>query len=371
MTEVSGAGSGAVGGLVSAVDTPALVVDLDVLDANIERIARACRGGGVAWRPHIKGIKVPQIAHRCIDAGAIGVTCAKVGEAEVFAAAGITDILIANQVVGAAKLARLVALRRTADVIVAVDAVEHVTALGAAAREAGVVLRVVVEVDLGLGRAGLAPGPGVVALARSVADEPGLRFAGVMGWEARTTAIADPDEKGRAVQRAISGIVSSAEACRVDGLDVDIMSCGGTGTYPFAARVPGVTEIQAGGGVLSDLRYRTQFHIDHPYALTVRSTVTSRPTPERIVCDAGKKAMTTDGPVPTPIGLPDVRSVTLSAEHTTLELTRPASSPRIGDQLVFVVGYGDTTVNLHDEVVAVHDGVVEAVWPIAARGRIR
>src|SRR6187399_1647312 len=178
------AGSGAtVGQPVASVDTPALIVDLDMLDANIERIAGVCRDAGVQWRPHVKGIKVPQIADRCMAAGAIGVTCAKLGEAEVFAESGITDILIANQVVGAAKLARLTALRRIADVIVAADHTDHVRALGAAARDAGVTLRVVVEVDLGLGRAGLLPGPGVVALARAVDDEPGLVFAGLMGWE--------------------------------------------------------------------------------------------------------------------------------------------------------------------------------------------
>lgn len=363
-------GAAVVGQPVTSVDTPALVVDLDVLDGNIARIAGACRDAGVAWRPHVKGIKVPQIIERCITAGAIGVTCAKVSEAEVFAAAGITDILIANQVVGPVKLQRLMALRRVADVIVAVDHVDHVRALGAAVRTAGVTLRVVVEVDLGLSRAGLLPGPGVVALARAVEDEPGLVFAGLMGWEARTTTIADPAAKALAVQAAVAGIVASAEACRAAGLRVGIVSCGGTGTYPITACIPGVTEIQAGGGVLSDVRYRTAFHIDHPYALTVRSTVTSRADPRRIVCDAGRKAMTTDGGTPLPLGLTGVRSLTLSAEHTTIELEQPTDRPWIGDQLVFAVGYGDTTVNLHDELIAVRDGVVTAIWSVAARGRI-
>lgn len=359
-----------VGQPLTSVDTPALVVDLDLLQGNIARIAGVCRDAGVAWRPHIKGIKVPQIAALCIASGAIGVTCAKVSEAEVFAAAGIPDILIANQVVGPAKLRRLMALRRVADVIVAVDHLDHVRELGIAARAAEMTLRVVVEVDLGLGRAGLLPGPGVVALARAVDDEPGLVFAGLMGWEARTTTIADPDAKVAAVQAAVAGIVASAEACRASGLRVDIVSCGGTGTYPITARIPGVTEIQAGGGVLSDVRYVTAFHIDHPYALTIRSTVTSRADPRRIVCDAGRKAMTTDGGTPLPLGLTGVRSLALSAEHTTIELEEPTERPGIGDQLAFVVGYGDTTVNLHDELVAVRDGVVTAIWPVAARGRI-
>jgi D-serine deaminase-like pyridoxal phosphate-dependent protein len=180
-----------VGRSKSELDTPVLVVDLDQLEANIARIAGATRAAGVAWRPHFKGIKVPAISLKAIAAGAIGITCAKLGEAEIAAAAGIRDILIANQIVGPRKVERLAWLRRSADVMCAVDDPGNVAELGAAAVRAGVQLRVVIEVDIGMHRAGVLPGAPVVALARTIAATRGLVFAGVMGWEAQAVGLAD------------------------------------------------------------------------------------------------------------------------------------------------------------------------------------
>jgi D-serine deaminase-like pyridoxal phosphate-dependent protein len=354
----------------TALDTPALLVDLDALDANIARMAECFRRHGVNWRPHTKGIKVPQIARRLIDAGAIGITCAKLGEAEVMAAAGFNDILIANQIVGAAKVARLVALRRHCDVIVAVDSAENVAALSEAARAAGVMLCVVIEVNLGMNRAGVEPGEPCVALAKVIAGKPGLKFAGLMGWEGQTAPL-DAAEKPAAVAKAVAEIVRTAEACRAAGLPVDIVSCGGTGNYWLSAAQGGITEIEAGGGVFCDVHYRTHFGVTHPYALTVMTTVTSRPTPSRVICDAGKKTMSSDAAVPLPLGLDHLRSVRLSAEHATIELDAPNASLRVGDKLEWVVGYSDTTVHLHDEIYAVRNGQLEAVWPIVGRGKVR
>jgi len=354
----------------TALDTPALLVDLDALDANIARMAECFRRHGVNWRPHTKGIKVPQIAQRLIDAGAIGITCAKLGEAEVMAGAGFKDILIANQIVGAQKIARLTELRRGCDVIVTVDSADNVAALSDAARAAGVVLRVVIEVNIGMNRAGVEPGAPCVTLAKFIAGQPGLRFAGLMGWEGQTAPL-DAASKPAAVSKAVAELVRSAEACRAAGLPVDIISCGGTGTYWVSAAQPGITEIEAGGGVFCDVHYREHFGVAHPYALTVMTSVTSRPTPTRIICDAGKKTMSSDAAVPAPIGLDRVRSVRLSAEHATIELDAPNSSVRVGDRLEWVVGYSDTTVHLHDEIYAMRNGRIEAVWPILGRGKLR
>src|SRR5882672_3864446 len=182
-----------------AVDTPSLMVDLDALEANIARIAAACRQNGINWRPHIKGIKVPQIARKLIDAGAIGITCAKLGEAEVMAAHGFSDILIANQIVGPQKIARLVALRASADVMAAVVSRDNVAAIAAAALAAGVIIRLVIEVNMGMNRAGVEPGEDCVAFARFIAAQQGVRFAGLMGWEGQTAAIPDRDAKAEAV----------------------------------------------------------------------------------------------------------------------------------------------------------------------------
>ncbi len=354
-----------------ALDTPCLMVDLDLMEANIARIAGACRAAGIAWRPHTKGQKIPAIAHKLIAAGAIGVTCAKLGEAEVMAAAGIRDIMVANQIVGSQKIARLVNLRRHADIVVAVDDAANVATLDAAARAKGVRLRVVIEVNIGIERSGVEPGEPCLALARAIARHDGLDLVGVMGWEGHATTIADPEAKRRAVADAVAGLTRSAALCREAGLPVEIVSCGGTGTYALSAVQPGVTEIQAGGGIFGDVRYRTQFGVDHPYALTVMTTVISRPNPRRIVCDAGKKTMSSDAAMPQPIGLGKVTASRVSAEHITLDLAEPAEQPHVGDPLEFVVGYSDTTVHLHDTLYGVRDGRIEIAWPILGRGRTR
>ncbi|HYM70613.1 MAG TPA: DSD1 family PLP-dependent enzyme [bacterium] len=361
----------AIGRPKTDLDTPALLVDLPTMERNLDRMARYMREAGVGWRPHTKALKTPALAHMLLRAGAHGVTCAKLGEAEVMAAGGIRDILVANQIVGDQKIARLVNLLPHADVIVAVDSEVNVRALDAAARQKGVRLRVLIEVNTGMNRAGVEPGDAVVRLARTVHGCEGLRFAGVMGWEAHAIRITDPAEKRRAIEQAVGLLVDSAERCRRADLPVDIVSCGGTGTYMVTARVPGITEIQAGGGIFGDVLYRTRMGVDHEYALTVLATVTSRPTPTRVICDAGKKTMSSDAASPEPIGLPHVTSVALSAEHAKLELSEPDASLKIGDKIEFVVGYSDTTVCLHDELYGVRDGRVEIVWPLLGRGKLR
>ena len=188
-----------------------------------------------------------------------------------------------------------------------------------------------------------------------------------MGWESHAVTIADPAEKARAVAAAIGLLTSSADACRAAGLPVDIVSCGGTGTFPYCAQQPGVTEIQAGGAIFSDMHYRTHYHLDIPAALTLLATVTSRPTATRVIIDAGKKTMSSDAAVPMPLGVAAKR-VALSAEHGTIELAEPSDLPRIGDKLELIVGYSDTTVHLHEEIVAVRNGRIEAIWRVAGRG---
>jgi len=355
----------------TALDTPALLVELDVMEANIARIAAICREHGVGWRPHMKGHKTLEIARKELAAGAIGITCAKLGEAEVMAAAGIPNILIANQIVGAAKIRRLMELPAGADPIVAVDSMENVAELAAAAVGRGRPLPVVIEVDIGMKRAGVAPGAPVVALAKAIGERPGLRFRGLIGWEAHAVTLADPSEKERTVAAAVGLLTASATACRQAGHAVDIVSCGGTGTFPYCAMQPGVTDVQVGGAIFSDMHYRSHYHTDFPFALTLMTTVTSRPTATRIVVDAGKKSMSGDAAMPHPLDLPAVRNLRLSAEHATIELDAPSERPRIGERVEFVVGYSDTTVHLHEEIVGIRRGRVEAIWPIAARGRLK
>jgi D-serine deaminase-like pyridoxal phosphate-dependent protein len=358
-----------IGETKAALDTPALLVNLDVMQANIARIAETCRRHGVQWRPHIKGQKTIGIIRKEIEAGAIGVTCAKLGEAEVMADAGIRSILIANQIVGAIKVRRLIDLLDRAEPMVAVDCLGNVSELAEAAASRGRRLGVVIEVDIGMKRAGVSPGEAVVALAKAVAERPGLLLRGLAGWESPAVTIADPAKKREAVTTAVALLTASADACRKAGHRIDIVSCGGSGTFPYCIEQPGITEVQVGGAIFSDICYRTKYHLDFPFALTLLATVTSRPNPTRIVLDAGKKSLSSDTAMPQPIGLPEIANLRLSAEHMTIELAGPSLEPRVGGQVEIIVGYSDTTVHLHDEIIGIRNGRVEAVWPISARGQ--
>src|SRR6266542_2545237 len=354
------------------LDTPALVVDLDAFDRNVARMAATFRQAGIGWRPHTKGIKVPALAHRLLAAGAFGVTCAKVSEAEVMAATGVRDILIANEIIGEQKVRRLAYLCTQADVVVAVDSAAGVAQLSEAAAEAGTRPRVVIEVDTGLGRCGVPPGDAVVALARRVADAPHLRFAGVFAWEGHCAAVRDPQQKRAAVADAVGHLTRSADLCREAGLPVSIVSCSGTWTYQYAATLPGVTEVQAGGGVWGDVHYRDDFGVDHDCALTIITTVVSRPNASLIVTDGGFKTFGTTHSHPEPVEVPRelVEKMSFSAEHSRLFLAAPDESVRVGDRLEFVVGYSDSTVFLHDVIFAARGGVVEAAWEIQGRGKL-
>ena len=363
--------SQAVGQPIWSLDTPVLLVDLDRLEANIRRMARTIvHEAGVRWRPHTKAMKSPVLARMLLAAGATGITCAKLAEAEVMAAAGLDDILIANQVVGAVKLQRLARLSAKAQVIVAIDCDAHVEAMAAAADQHGATYRLVIELDVGMHRAGLEPGPKVIDLARRVAACPRLKFAGLMTWESHALKLPDADARQRCVAEALGRVNEMAGQLRAAGLPVPIVSCGGTGTYWISPFEPGVTEIQAGGGIFCDVHYRDGLGVKHECAMTVLSTVTSRPTSTRIICDAGRKTMSADAAVPEPIGLGRIASAGFSAEHGTIELVEPGHRPQVGDKIEFIVGYSDTTVVLHDELTATRNGVVQAVWPLVGRGRL-
>ncbi len=352
------------------LDTPSLWVDLDVLEANIAHLAGVFQAAGVGWRPHVKGIKVPAIAHKLLAAGALGVTCAKLGEAEVMAAAGIEDILVANQIVGPVKINRLAHLLRQSEVKVAVDDAANVADLGRAAHDKGVELGVVVEVDVGMCRAGVAPGTAAVELSRLVHETPGLRYLGLMAWEGHARRIADLEERRTVIEGAMGLLTRTAARCREAGLPMSIISAGGTGTYYTTTHWPGVTEIQAGGAVFGDVASRG-WGVETQPALFVRATVTSRPAPDRIIVDAGFKALPMWHNTPQPVDLQRVASYYTSAEHGTLTLQAPDTTLRVGDTLDLLVGYGDETVCLHDRLYGVRHGLVEVVWPILARGKLR
>lgn len=353
------------------LDTPFLWVDLDILDQNIAYLSRYFQAAGLNWRPHTKGIKVPAIAHKAIAAGAIGVTCAKLGEAEVMAAAGIKDILIANQVIGAKKLTRLVNLRRQADVKVAVDDPVNIVEMGAAAAAKGVKVGVLVEVETGMQRAGVTPGQAAVYLSRLVHETPGLRYQGLMAWEGHAVALEDLEIKRDTIQKSLRLLKETANQCRAAGLPIEIISGGGSGTYTISTHLSCLTEIQAGGVIFADVSY-CQWGVETKPCLFIRSTVTSRPKPERVIFDAGFKTMSAwAGRAPQPVGLEQVAAVKTSAEHGIVTLSNPDTSIQVGHAFDFIPGYTDTTLFLHDYLYGVRQGVVEAVWEIQGRGKLR
>ena len=362
-----------VGMAIEEIDTPALVLDLDACDANVATMAGHLHSRGVQWRPHAKAFKCPAIAQMLRKAGAIGVTVAKVSEAEVMADGGIDDILIAHLVVGRSKADRLAALQRRAEVKATVDHPEQVEPLGAAARRIGVEIGLLVDVDLGMSRTGVGSSAEAVALAQRVADTPGLRFDGLMGYEGHTLAIPDPDSKRLAIEGAIDRLDSARSAVEGVGLPCRIVSAGGTGSYQYTAGLAGPTELQAGGGIFACRYYTHHCHISgHVPALSVLASVVSRPSPDRAILDAGRKAVSDFRVDPVLADWPDAEFVGLSAEHTILRVSgATADALKIGRHVRITPGYSDFTFVLHDRLIAARNGIIEAVFPLLGRGKLQ
>ena len=355
-----------------SLDTPLLCIDLDRMESNIRRMASYCRENGVAWRPHAKCHKTPVIANLEIAAGAIGITCAKVSEAEVMALGGVRDILIANMVVGPQKWNRVAALRKIADPIVACDHYAQVEPLAAVCRAHGVNVRVMVEVDIGLNRVGTPPGKPTLDLVSAIAKLDGVTFSGIMGYEGHLLKIADQAEKQRKILEALSILQHMRQQIEASGIPCPIVSAGGTGSYQISAKAPGITELQAGGGIFMDPFYREDCQVGElEYALTVLATVVSRPMLDRAILDSGRKTLNPDVHLPAVLGHADATITRMSAEHCELKLGPQSQNLKIGDKVELVVGYGDFTTVLHDEFHGFRNNRLECVWPIVGRGKIQ
>jgi len=354
-----------------ALDTPALCLDAAALESNITRMGEYFRSRAAKLRPHSKTHKCPTIAWMQLQAGAIGITCAKLGEAEVMARAGIRDLLIANQIVGAPKIQRLVNLAAYTDVMVAVDDLQNAQELAAAAEAKGCRLRVLIEVDSGMHRCGVAPGQPTLALARQIMELRGLRFEGIMGYEGHAVMIPDMAERVRVTEQALAALVGTRDLLVENGLPVAIVSGGGTGTYSITGNYPGITEVQAGSYATMDTKYQqVGTGGEFAWALTVVSRVISTPTPDVAIIDAGMKSLTSEFGMPLVIRPDGWKLARLSEEHGSLE--REGGAPlKPGDLVEIVPSHGCTTINLHDAFMVTRNDVVEAVWPIAARGCIR
>lgn len=351
---------------IDELATPCLVLDLDAFEANCRTMASHIGSRGLGWRPHTKASKSPVLARRMIEAGAFGVTCAKVGEAEVMVAGGIDDVLVANQPSNPAAWARLARLQRAARVAAAVDDPVHVEMAERAGSAADVSIPLVIEVDIGMGRAGVRSESQALELARRI-DSADAELAGVMGYEGHLLTIPDAGEKHSRISEAVGQLVTAAEAIRADGIDVGIVSCGGTGSYEISADIPGVTEMQAGGGTLMDRFYREQCNVVLDQALFLVAAVGSVPGQGTAILDAGWKALPDKNMSPSSETPADASVAQLYAEHSRLELPK-GTELEIGDRVVLVPGYSDATTVLHNEFLGTRDGVVVEVIPLEARG---
>lgn len=358
---------------VSAIDTPALVLDLEAFERNLQRMADALKGHPVRLRPHGKSHKCPEIALRQVALGAVGVCCQKVSEAAVFVAAGIADVLVTNQVVGATKLGHLAQLARRARIGVLVDDALQVQALAEAARAQSASIDVYVEVDVGGRRCGVTPGAAAARLARQIADLPPLRFAGLQCYHGPAQHQRTPVERVRAIGLAVDAALTTRRLIEADGLQVERITGAGTGSF-LLERDSGVfNEIQAGSYIFMDRDYgdnqRAPQDVPFENALFVRSAVLSRTQPTRAVIDAGLKASSIDSGMPVVWQRPELRYVKAADDHGVLEIPADARIA-LGDVLMLVPGHCDPTVNLYDEIVCVRGEHVEALWPVTARGAL-
>jgi D-serine deaminase-like pyridoxal phosphate-dependent protein len=353
------------------IPTPALVVDAAAMQRNIERMAAFYEGGTVRLRPHFKAHKTPEIARRQLVAGSCtGLTCATAGEAEVVVREGLTgDILIANQVLGPGKAARVAALvAGGADVKVAVDSQACVDDMAAAAQAAGVEVGVLVDVNVGMPRCGIAPGEPALALARAIDTTPGVRLRGLMGYEGHVVGLEDRAERETRAARSMERLLDTVRMVRGAGLPCEIVSAGGTGTYDITGRMDGITEIQAGSYVLGDTAY-ARLGLPFEQALRVLATVLSRPRPEQCAADAGLKACAVDHGNPSVKDIEGASVLFLSDEHATIALP-PDAALAPGEAIELWPSHIDPTINLHDVIYALDGDEVTGVWPVTARGYI-
>ena len=370
-----------VGMAMEEVDTPALLIDLDAFERNLSRMAGAVAGSGARLRPHSKTHKCPVVALRQMAHGAVGACCQKVGEAEAMVYGGVGDVLVSNQIVGAPKLMRLATLAKQAKVGVCADDAGNVADLDAAAAAVDVVLDVLVEIDVGAERCGVAPGAPALVLAQTIDGAKNLRFAGLQAYHGRSQHIRAYSDRQAAAELAIALTTETISLLANSGLECDIVGGAGTGTYQFEAASGVYNELQAGSYIFMDVDYgkneaeNGEAFADFENSLFVYATVMSRVTDDRAMLDAGLKALSVDSGMPRLWDVPGVDFVGASDEHGKLLIGGEAAGGnrdlKVGDKVRIVPGHVDPTVNLYDWYVGIRNGRVESLWPITARGMLR
>ena len=359
------------------LDTPALIVDLDALEANLDKLQRTVRANGIASRPHAKTHKCPAIARLQLGSGSVGICVAKISEAEALFEHGIEQLLMTTSNVTPYKIRRAMNLRRWCEGFVqATDTATNARDLSEAAQAAGLVADVVVDVDPGGHRTGAPPGRPALELAQLVDRLPGLRLRGMLCYDGGSQHVRGFDTRRAQALERLAPAAETFELFRSSGLNTEIFSGGGTGTYNIDHATPGFTDVQVGSYVFMDAQYLAiggleddDTYSDFQPALTILATVLNAQHEGRATTDAGAKACTINRPWPIVKGESGMEYRSTSDEFGTLTYDNPSRVYAVGDKLELIVSHCDPVVNLYDQMHAVRNGQVEAVWRIAARGR--
>ncbi|REK19433.1 MAG: DSD1 family PLP-dependent enzyme [Planctomycetota bacterium] len=355
-----------IGRPLAEIDTPALLLDLPACERNLAKMAEFFRERPAQLRPHFKNHKCATLARRQVAAGAIGMTCAKLSEAAILVDEGFDNLLVANQVVGPAKTARLAHLATRARMTVAVDHIDQIEAISQAASAAGSVVHLLIEVDIGMGRCGVLPGEPALELARRIAPLPGVAFAGLQAYEGHLVNVLDRDERRERARAAMQQAVDTRRLIEAAGIPVECISGCSSATYDATGTMEGVDEVQAGTYATMDCQY-VKLAAEFENALALQVRVISRPTPEKAVLDIGVKGAGGEFGPPKVRDYPEaeIKSL-LSEEHAVVLKGTP--DWKIGQLVHLIPSHACTTCNLHREFVVHQDGRVVDVWPIEASG---
>lgn len=359
----------------SEIQTPSLMIDLDAFEHNIEVMRAYIEEKGIRHRLHGKMHKSVDVAKYQIEKGnACGVCCQKVSEAEVFARAGIKDVLVSNQVRDPAKIDRLARLPKYgARTICCIDDIDNVKDLSEAAVKHGTEIEVLVEIDCGAGRCGVSAGQPVVDIAKAVDSAKGLKFSGIQAYQGAMQHMPSYQDRKDKIDIAIDMVRQSINMLQAEGLECDIVGGGGTGSYYFEGASGMYNELQCGSYAFMDADYQTiNDEDDQPISefknsLFILTSVMSHAKTDKAICDAGLKAQSIDSGLPYIFGREDVKYIKCSDEHGVIE--DGGSVLKVNEKLKLVPGHCDPTCNVHDWYVGVRNGKVEALWPISARGK--
>ncbi|KAH7219696.1 major facilitator superfamily domain-containing protein [Fusarium oxysporum] len=361
-----------VGDSLDSLDTPSMIVDLDVMEANIKKLMDRLLPTGRNIRPHLKTSKSAIVAKKLVAAGAKGGCVAKLSEAEAIAAAGFTDLLITCEIVGPAKVKRLVELfKKHREIRIVVDDERAATAINDALEKSGIEdpISVLIDLDVGLHRTGTQP-EGALPLAKHISTLKQMRLIGVQGYEGHLQHLPDFEDRKKQCLESMKILTDTSQALKNEGFNIDVVTTGGTGTAEFCATVPGVTELQPGSFIFMDTDYRNAIGTYYSHSLSFLATIVSKQGERQVTIDTGLKSLTTDS------GLAECKDqrysyFQLGDEHGALTWEEGTPALDVGDRVEMIPSHIDPTVNLHDFYYAYRNGVIEEIWPVDSRGKVQ